>query len=583
MKQFLRKARFLAVILAAVMVVAFIPVQSAVAAAAAREFVQIGQSLGHTGIGEGAEPGYTFESSLLSNKDTVGAMVFNISIDLPLEGDVAWNDWCGEVLSVTANGETKFYDFGGKEVGWGNDDIGTGGKDSDTWVGFAANGIITVSVPVNASDFSIDFYDNCWDNDDNFHYTINSAIALYGNVAGVEHKEIGQEITYTGVGEGFNPGYEFVSSAFSTKGNIAAVAFNINIALPLEGDVAWNDWCGEVLSVTANGETKFYDFGGKEVGWGNDDIGTGGKDSDTWVGFAENGALSILVPVDAEDFSVAFYDNCWDSDDGIHYVINYATALFGSVVEGTAPAMPEKPAIPAFDPDGTYNAYLGVQMNNWFFRNGWADEHFGANGKSWDDYDGNYFDRVFHGDSNGPKPGVFTDAEIKGNGTYRVSLVDYDFENADVFNQLFVSTDIPLEGENLTFTDIKVIIGGSSRYTFEEGYIYGVDNNDERDYYEIYCISAWNGDLKELFNDMVPTGGEIAVEFTVSGFNYDKTDDSVLPDNSNNVSSEQNTPMPTPEPDNSGDGFPGWVVPAIIIGIVVIGAATFIVIKKKKS
>ena len=45
-------------------------------------------------------------------------MVFNISIDLPAEGEPNWNDWCGEVLAVRAGDKTTYYDFGGAQVGW---------------------------------------------------------------------------------------------------------------------------------------------------------------------------------------------------------------------------------------------------------------------------------------------------------------------------------------------------------------------------------------------------------------------------------------------------------------------------------
>ena len=586
MKNPTRTVRVLTVMLTVAMLVAFLPIVPAVAATAARETVQIGQSVGYTGV-EGAAPGYTFEGSF---DNVVGAMVFNISIDLPLEGEPNWNDWCGSALAVRAGGEVRYYDFGGREVGWGVDVSGngepdTGGKDSDSWVGSAANGVITVTVPVNAASFAVDFYDNCWDSVEGPHYTINSATALFGEVAGIEQVAVGTEVGYTGV-EGAAPGYEFTSSAFATRGNVAAVAFNINIALPLDGDPGWNDWCGSALAVRAGGEVRYYDFGGREVGWGVDVSGngepdTGGKDSDSWVGFAENGALSILVPIDAEEFTVDFYDNCWDSVEEPHYVINYATALFGSVIDGTTPIMPERPSIPEFDPNGTYRAFLGVQMSNWIFRNGWADEHYGENGSSWENYDGNYFNSLFHGDSNGTKAGAFTDTEINGNGTYRVSLTDWDFDGADAFNQLFVSTNIPLEGEHLSFTDVTVMIGGTTRYIFSEGYIYGIDNNDHRDYYEIYAINAWNPDLNELFNDMVPASGEIAIEFTVSGFNYDKAGGDPSPPENGNAGGDNTPSEPPPSAaDDADGGLPGWAIPVIIAGIIAVGLVILLVVKK---
>jgi len=334
MKKNLNKTRFLvfALTVTALFMIASVTV---FAQQAARETVQLGRAIAYTGV-DGAAPAYTFDSSLLSSGAAVGAMMFNISIDLPLEGDPSWNDWCGAAVAVRANGETRYYDFGGKEVGWGIDVDGdgnadTGGKDSASWAGSAANGVITVTVPVNASTFSIDFYDNCWDSVAGAHYTINSGTALFGSIAGREQVAVGRGIGYTGV-DGASPAYVFSSSAFTTAGNVAAVAFNINIDLPLEGDPSWNDWCGAAVAVTANGVTRYYDFGGREVGWGIDIDGdgnadTGGKDSASWVGSAVNGALSILVPVDASTFTIAFYDNCWDSVAGDHYQQAIITTL----------------------------------------------------------------------------------------------------------------------------------------------------------------------------------------------------------------------------------------------------------------
>jgi hypothetical protein len=574
----------------------------ALAAEAAREQIAIGQSVAYTGV-ENATLGYTFDSSALTAGETVGAMMFNISIDLPLEGDPSWNDWCGAALTVTAGGGTKYYDFGGREVGWGIDFDGdgaadTGGKDTESWVGSAANGALTLAVPVNAKDFTIDFYDNCWDSVEGPHYTVNSAIALYGEVAAAETVAVGAGVGYTGVG-GTDPAFVFSSDAFASKGNVAAVAFNISIDLPLEGDPSWNDWCGELLAVTAGGETAFFDFGGKEVGWGVDFDGdgaadTGGKDTESWVGSAANGTLSILVPVDAEAFEIAFYDNCWDSVEGPHYTIHSAAALFGSVTEGGAkPAGPEKPPVPDFDPNGTYHAYLCVQSKNYIFRDSWADFNgFGYQGAGWGNYAiGDNFSGLTGWD--GPDAvkynGVFTDAEIKGNGTYRVELNDYDFAEDESFNMFFLSTDIPIAGNPAAFTDVKAILGGSTKYTFAGGYVTGVDTTDAKDYYEVQIINAYNAELggeTGLFPNMIPASGVIAIEFTVSGFAYDKADDEPVAEPSSSPA-DGGLPadyMPSNEPEDEGAGFPVWGIVLIIVGAVaVIGCAVFFIVKKKKK
>ncbi|MBO5175815.1 MAG: PT domain-containing protein [Lachnospiraceae bacterium] len=340
--------KFFAGLLAFVMVFAMTavaaPAKEVRAAATGTETVAINAPVSYTGT---AAPGYTFDSASLANGGLVGAMVFNITIDLPLEGDVAWNDWCGEVLAVNANGETKYYDFGGKSVTWGTDFNSdntpeTTGAGTESWVGsVTAARTLTVTVPVNAEEFTIDFYDNCWDSATDIpHYTIQSGTAVYGEIANMETVAVDQKVTYTGTAAS---GYTFDSAVLESEGTVAAAVFNISIDLPLEGDVAWNDWCGEAAKVTVDGNEKYYDFGGKSVTWGTDFNSdntpeTTGAGTDSWVGSAENLSISAVFPVEGEEFTVDFYDNCWDSAlDLSHYTINSATVLYRPAMVVEAP------------------------------------------------------------------------------------------------------------------------------------------------------------------------------------------------------------------------------------------------------
>ncbi len=195
--------------------------------------------------------------------------------------------------------------------------------------------------------------------------------------------------------------------------------------------------------------------------------------------------------------------------------------------EETEAAAEEEAAAAAdgvFDPNGEYNAYIGVQSASFTFRNAWNEGQYGKgitgdNGMVW-------FDQLTGWDGNTPlnKGGVFTDAVIKGNGTYSVSVTDFDFGADETLNLLFMSTDIPLN-EEVKFTDVKVIIDGQSKYTFDEAYL----SPDEMSYFQPMCINIWNDDLgKEegLFGYMMPTES-IELQFTVSGFAYDNPDAAV--------------------------------------------------------
>ncbi|MGN0609953.1 MAG: hypothetical protein ACI4J6_12150 [Oscillospiraceae bacterium] len=170
-------------------------------------------------------------------------------------------------------------------------------------------------------------------------------------------------------------------------------------------------------------------------------------------------------------------------------------------------------AVPA-SAEGTYHAYIGIQSASYSFRNAWYEPSYGK-GVTGDD-GMVYFDQITGWD--GPtavnKGGVFTDAEITGDGTYTVSVTDFDFGADETLNLLFVSTDIPLDA-GITISDVKVIMDGNTKYTFDEAYL----SPDATEYVEPMCINIWNDDLGKadgLFGYMMPTSS-VEISFTVSG------------------------------------------------------------------
>lgn len=173
-------------------------------------------------------------------------------------------------------------------------------------------------------------------------------------------------------------------------------------------------------------------------------------------------------------------------------------------------------AIPASADDVSYHAYLGVQSASYTFRNAWNDATYGQGITSDDGMV--YFDQLTGWENPGniavSKGGVFTDAEITGDGTYSISVTDFDFGEDETLNLLFVSTDIPLDA-GITISDVKVIMDGSTKYTFDEAYL----SPDEKEYVSPMCINIWNDDLGKqdgLFGYMMPTDS-IELQFTVSG------------------------------------------------------------------
>ena len=173
-------------------------------------------------------------------------------------------------------------------------------------------------------------------------------------------------------------------------------------------------------------------------------------------------------------------------------------------------------AIPASAEDVSYHAYLGVQSASYTFRNAWNDATYGQGITSDDGMV--YFDQLTGWENPGNiavnKGGVFTDAEITGDGTYSVSVTDFDFGEDETLNLLFISTDIPLDA-GITISDVKVVMDGNTKYTFDEAYL----SPDEKEYMSPMCINIWNEDLGKqdgLFGYMMPTDS-IELQFTVSG------------------------------------------------------------------
>ncbi len=175
--------------------------------------------------------------------------------------------------------------------------------------------------------------------------------------------------------------------------------------------------------------------------------------------------------------------------------------------------------------DGTYNAYIGVQSASFTFRNAYDDATYGygitaEDGTVW-------FDQLTAWDNNNAAvniPTTFNDCEIAGNGSYTVSMSDFDFGEDETFNLLYVSTDIPLN-ENITITDVSVKMDGKTLHTFDEAFM----DPDATVMMKWQVINMWNGDLggaDGMFGYMMPSDS-IEISFTVAGFNYDKAEEEV--------------------------------------------------------
>ncbi len=187
---------------------------------------------------------------------------------------------------------------------------------------------------------------------------------------------------------------------------------------------------------------------------------------------------------------------------------------------------------PKVDKMGVYNAYMGIQSEQYTFRNEWNDTFYGK--VSTDHPEAHsQMSKVETDGTLTKKAGTFKDIEIAGNGTYTLDLTDLAWDDASTaLNLLFISTDIPASGE-ITFSNIKVDFDGKNVMEMAEGFV----NPESKEYTQVICINIWNKTVTAEYPmaGMLPNSN-VKITFDVSGFDYDK------------AAEVEPTPEPTPEP-----------------------------------
>lgn len=233
-----------------------------------------------------------------------------------------------------------------------------------------------------------------------------------------------------------------------------------------------------------------------------------------------------------------------------------------------------------FDPNGEFNVYFGVQTAAYSFRNAWNDS-YGLGTPEFDQITG------WNGNDEVVRTGTITDAVIKGNGTYTVSLTGVDFaDDAETLNLLFLSTDIPLD-KGVEISDITVRMGGKKVYEFEESY----QDPDTKDYIKSLLINTYNDAFKadNEFAYTLSAGMDIEITFTVSGLAYDNPDavpsGDTTPVETSAASTTQaaNQATTTAGADAASQGGVSvGVIIAIVAAVVVVAAIVVVAVKKKK-
>lgn len=244
------------------------------------------------------------------------------------------------------------------------------------------------------------------------------------------------------------------------------------------------------------------------------------------------------------------------------------------------------------DLDGTYHARMGIQTSNllWVMQmnyyKGQANETLGTELEN----------KLFCADQEDnsklvKKEGTFNEVEISGNGVYTVTLDQANFEGETDISQLHVATDIPLN-DKIKFSNVKATINGRTIATFDEAIM-----EDETPYLEggmvILVLNHWResvvGYLKEHGCSETGNSGwkflsgqgdeNIAITFTVSGFNKDNPDavEATATPKAEGKKKENSTG------DSKSTGVPKTTVAGFVVGIVIVGIAVVVVVKTRKK
>ena len=302
-------------------------------------------------------------------------------------------------------------------------------------------------------------------------------------------------------GEGtYTVGLEF-PEAFT---NLAFAAVKIN-----NGSVAYPGYFIDVKEVKVNGEAV--------------ELGKGYTSSDDGVELRYNlynEWVGETLPADARradgDMEGATATPVTKVIENIKSVEATFDFIYGDPPAKESETMTEEEAAQA--KEAGFHAYFGVQGSpTYVFRNAWDDGNYGR------DTNPEYFGRLTGwdnpdtADGSDDVGGTFTDAEIKGDGEYKVSLTtgERGMKDTEDYFMLFVSTDIPnklLAGGFLEIKDVKVKVGDSATQEFTH------INTDEGDYARIEIINTY-ANWETPFALKVPGANEtIEITFTVSGW-----------------------------------------------------------------
>jgi len=148
-----------------------------------------------------------------------------------------------------------------------------------------------------------------------------------------------------------------------------------------------------------------------------------------------------------------------------------------------------------------------------------------------------------------------------------------------------------LEGTPVTFSNVKVKFDGNTKYTFETPVIPGIDSKEDYKYYQLQCINIWNtdklGGKDGLFGYVMPRN-TIEIEFTVSGFAYDKVEEPAEEAPAEETPKVEPTEAPAKteetKTDEAKEGGTNWaLIAGIVVAVIIVVVVVVLVVKNKKK
>lgn len=253
-------------------------------------------------------------------------------------------------------------------------------------------------------------------------------------------------------------------------------------------------------------------------------------------------------------------------------------------------------AAAAFDPNGTYHAYIGCQQtSSWIFRDEWTSETLGVGGTSLQEAGLDYnCGTLLQSNDNAitqVEGTVVTDAEITGNGTYTVSVTNLggilqETQDGEM-SMIYVDTDIPMSAKDagtVNISDVKFKIDGNTQSLPAEVF-YPNEYNSVTNLIRFDVVNTYQRDQGEYLDcpSIMNPYDSFEVTFTISGFAKDKPAEKAS-SGSGSASGSGDMSSSSSDSKDAKKSSINPVIPVVaVVCVAVIGAAVVVVTGKGKK